>query len=92
MEGQNQTKLNGLNGLNNSYLFNQSNQIGRPILIKTLSEIHWMTALDQLKNENLNTIEAGSSGVWTFKVRKCGDNEFMRQTFKKEKLIKIDFF
>lgn len=63
----------------------------KPVLVKTLSELHWIVALQELKNGNLLSIQAGSSGIWSFKIVRSG-GRFLRETLKEGKIIKTEFF
>lgn len=63
----------------------------KPVLVKTLSELHWIVALQELKNGNLLSIQAGSSGIWSFKIVRSG-GRFLRETSKEGKIIKTELF
>lgn len=63
----------------------------KPILTRTLSCIHWICALEYLKQSTLSSIEAGRHGDWSFIIEK-DHGLFYKKTLFGKKEIKKEIF
>ncbi len=62
------------------------------LLVRTLSEQHWSSAIDDMKNKNTNTENAGNYGLWTYKIVRSQEdkNKVVLETYFKNKLISYE--
>jgi hypothetical protein len=56
-----------------------------PRLVRTLSTQHWVTALDDMKENRENNIRSGKQGDWTFYIEKdIESGKYFRITYFKD--------
>lgn len=64
----------------------------KPILVRSLSEHHWLHALEELRKNNLDSIVAGTHcDEWIFVITKIHELIY-KDVFKNNFLIKRELF
>lgn len=65
----------------------------KPVLIRTLSEQHWICALFEMMQNNLKYIKAGHHGKWNFFLKKDdseNENRINKYTVENNRVVKIE--